>query len=168
MHLSVHQALYKVFDDGIVQDPFGPGSIFFSWGCFCYIEFWCYTDPSLDPNHQGPVDPRACEYVDDWDRWHIFGVTPKMPEVKQWTEYDLKEQLLQRLSDSGALSPQLIGRFGNENIVILHHFNRDEIRAIGVQQLAILAGEFDVQGIKFVFENGILDDMTRRAWAQMA
>lgn len=169
MNRAIHDSLYKVFDDGMVIDNSTSQEAYFTRGMiFLTSNFGSIPEAKLDaPGVEGlSINPKACEFVDDWDRWHIFGIEPHNPEVKNWSEEDLKTALIDKLRNSGSISPQMIGRIGRDNIVIFHHFSRENIAQIGAQALAGLQKKYAERNIQIEFAAELSDWLLTQAWGK--
>jgi ATP-dependent Clp protease ATP-binding subunit ClpA len=51
-------------------------------------------------------------------------------EVASWSEERLQEELFKCLKEKNLVNPQILGRIGKTNLVIFHHFTKNEIASI--------------------------------------
>ncbi len=95
---------------------------------------------------QGGGQVSQCDYIDRWDRHHLFPEGDPMHRedalVAKWDEEGLRVALFNCLKENKLINPQILGRIGRSNLVIFHHFTKSEIETIRDQQLAKVEKEY--------------------------
>lgn len=171
-HKSIMDVLYKFLDDGVVEDASGKKARFNRGIVFLTSNFGSIKEAKLVMESGGvekiiSTNPKACDLVDDWDRWHLFGKEPNNPDVKSWSEEELRDALIERLQEAGVISPQFVGRIGRTNIVILHHLNQEEMATIGNNALnKIMVDIKKTKGIEVEFTQKLREWMVNKAWGK--
>lgn len=115
-----------------------------------------------------------CNYIDRWDRHHLFASEKDDPksklyredkEVASWNEETLRVSLFNCLKENKLINPQILGRIGRSNLVIFHHFTRPEIEIIRDQQLAKVEKEYlQSHKAKLVFSDAVKKWLFQFAW----
>jgi len=67
---------------------------------------------------------------------------------------------------SNYFSPEFLGRFGKENVVLFNHFGESDYRVIIGNQVTALEAEMEGRGIECTVEEPILDKLVEFAWAR--
>jgi ATP-dependent Clp protease ATP-binding subunit ClpC len=65
---------------------------------------------------------------------------------------------------TGYFSPEFLGRFGRENIVLFNHFGKPDYRAILANQLAALWAEMQGRGLEVTVDEAVVDRLVEFAW----
>jgi ATP-dependent Clp protease ATP-binding subunit ClpA len=63
-------------------------------------------------------------------------------------------------------SPEFLGRFGKENVVLFNHFARSDYRTILVSQVASLTAEMEGRGLECSVDDPVLDKLVELAWVR--
>ncbi len=148
VHPSIDLTLYSFLDEGKVQNVTGKVA-WFTRGLFILTANFGVTGSGGSTNRNGaagPAKPAQCDYIDRWDRHHLFPVGDPLhiddPMVANWTEEGLRAALFTCLQTNQLLNPQILGRIGRSNLVIFHHLTRADIQTIRDQEIAKLAKEY--------------------------
>ncbi|MBI4405845.1 MAG: ATP-dependent Clp protease ATP-binding subunit [Deltaproteobacteria bacterium] len=171
-HPAIKDVLYKFLDDGVVQDAALNEARFTRGLIVLTSNFGSISEAKLKSSSQEwdeEFAARQCELIDDWDRWHIFKSEPQHhPEVKKYSNEDLRRAVITRLTKNNVLSPQFVGRIGESNIQILHHFTREELDQIGQKNLQEKAVDAfrKKYNIKVVFTDALKKMLIDRAWGK--
>ena len=67
---------------------------------------------------------------------------------------------------SNYFSPEFLGRFGKENVVLFNHFGESDYRVIIGNQVTALEAEMEGRGVECTVEEPILDKLVEFAWAR--
>ncbi len=126
-HVSVLQTLYPFLERGRFQDAHLHNVRWTRGLVFLTSNF------GAQGNEQERVQSSSVEtsdLIDQYDNWKLNGIEPRESVIKTWSEEDLKRELISDLIDTGKISPQVIGRIGYDNVVILHHFSKEDVKEL--------------------------------------
>lgn len=149
VHEDVDKILYSLLDTGKVQNSAGKTARFTRGLLLLTANYGVEGSGGRTARTRGggaaPADavPGLCEYVDRWDRHHLFPDGDPLhkadPEMAKWTEERLALEMFNCLKEKRLVNVQVLGRIGRSNLVVFHHFTKKEIEIIEDQQLERLA-----------------------------
>ena len=157
MHEQVDQAIMSLIDAGTVQNRSGKVAKF-SRGLLVFTANFGVVGSGGGTTRNalgGGADASIlCDLIDRWDRHHLFPEDDPLhvtdPEVAKWDRDRLRQELYKCLNKTGLVNPQVLGRIGESNIVIFHHFTKSQIAEIRDKELPKIANTF----LKQPFEVG--------------
>ncbi len=169
---KVDKVLYSFLDSAKIVNSSGKVARF-TRGLFILTANFG-VEGSGGATNRGRATPAAlaageCNYIDRWDRHHLFPVGDPLhiddPEMAKWDEEALRVNLFNCLKENRLINPQILGRIGRSNVVIFHHFTREEINSIRDQQLAKVEKEYlQSHGAKLEFTPEFKEWLSSIAW----
>lgn len=134
----IWQSLLTFFDEGIVTEA--DGTRYDATGCIL-------------------VATSNLGYKEAISAFRLFEIRP---EDAQALRPQVEEFVWQKVN--AYFSPEFLGRFGRENVVLFNHFGRADYRAIIAIQVAALNSEMEARGLKCPVEDTVVDKLVDLAW----
>jgi len=134
----IWQSLLTLFDEGIVTEADGT---------------------RYDATGSLLVATSNLGYKEAVQAFRLFEIEPEDAEA-------LRPQVEQFIWNkiTGYFSPEFLGRFGRENIVLFNHFGKPDYRAILANQLAALRAEMQGRGLEVTVDEAVVDRLVEFAW----
>jgi len=145
VHEDVDKILYSFLDTAKVQNSSGRVARFTRGLFLLTANYGVEGSRGATARRRGGgilagVEDNPCDLIDRWDRHHLFPEGDALhradPLVAPWDRERLRVELFNCLKDKRLVNAQILGRIGRSNLVVFHHFTREEIVAIRDQQLA--------------------------------
>lgn len=135
---QIWQSLLTLFDEGIVTEA--DGTRYDATGCLL-------------------VATSNLGYKEAVQAFRLFEIAPEDAEA-------LRPQVEQFIWNkvTGYFSPEFLGRFGRENIVLFNHFGRADYRAILANQMESLVAEMQGRGLGVTVDDAVVDRLVDFAW----
>lgn len=134
----IWQSLLTFFDEGIVTEA--DGTRYDATGCIL-------------------VATSNLGYKDAISAFRLFDVKA---EDAQALRPQVEEFVWKKVTDY--FSPEFLGRFGKENVVLFNHFSEADYRAIIASQVAALTSEMQARGLECTVHDAVLDRLVELAW----
>ncbi len=135
---QIWQSLLTFFDEGIVTEA--DGTRYDATGCVL-------------------IATSNLGYKDAVQAFRLFEIDPEDAE-------DLRKQVEEFIWNkvTSYFSPEFLGRFGRENVILFNHFRRSDYTTILRQQMFALEKEMEEKGMACTFSDEVVEKLVDLAW----